>query len=159
MYTNGIPRVYQVQILKILSESKFMDFGWMVCCVGLVGWFWMGGVGWLNCYFFLLFSNEHASIFAKWMEGKWRWAKLEMTWQKGSGWHWKFTTFYSIFIKKRTVLTVVLAAWNALHHSLWNSGKSKCVMAFSSKSGCVLLAWPSSRHHNNISGSDFLCTN
>lgn len=130
--------------------------GWFVMLVCLVGFGW---VGWLNYYFFLLFRNEHASIFAKQIEGKWRWGKLEMTWQKGSRWHWKFTTFYSFFIEKRTVLTVMLSAWNALHHSFWNLYKSKRVMAFSCKSGCVLLTWPSRRHHNNISSSDFLCTN
>lgn len=32
---------------------------------------------------------------------------------------------------------------------LWGSDKSGCVMAFSSKLGCVLLTWPSPRHHND----------
>lgn len=60
--------------------------------------------------FSFLVKNYPVSIFAKRKKGKWRWVKSVSMREKESRWQYKFTSFYSAFIGKRTVLTAVLAA-------------------------------------------------
>jgi len=67
--------------------------------------------------FYFLWKNYPVSIFARRKQGKLKWGKLERTGVKENRWHCKFMTFYSVFIRKRTVPTAVFAAWNALHRS------------------------------------------